>query len=96
MKRSAWVVSVTETFQIKEHVYKLVDGTAHPMIVLGVKRRRFNRDKYLVSKSAKDAYIEVVSADELVKAQLMRRPRQTSGPDYSADSLDQKLRGLYR
>lgn len=66
---------MTETFTPNERVYKMTDKQAVPMIVLGIKHRRFNRDKYLVSKSAKETYIEIVSAGELVKAPLLGKKR---------------------
>lgn len=63
---------MTDRFEPNERVYKMADNQAHPMVVLGIKHRRFNRDRYLVSKALKETYIEIVSAGELVKAPLLQ------------------------
>ena len=69
---------MTSPFQVKDRVYRMTEILAEPMIIVGIKRRRFNRDKYLVSKAAKERYIEIVSAKELVEAPLLNEKATAS------------------
>jgi hypothetical protein len=82
-----------DRFEPNERVYKMADNQAHPMVVLGIKHRRFNRDRYLVSKALKETYIEIVSAGELVKAPLLQGK---SKPPVAAKPLSPVLGNVLR